>query len=126
MRNGIMKKLRANRGETLAETLMAALVSALALVMLAGAMSAARTTILKSEEKMSAYYGADAAMVGRPGDSVIKISVEIESIPNPEMESVTQIFEEVPLYSNGVFTNSVVYSYGAGTPDEGDGGLTPP
>ena len=122
MRNGIMKKLRANRGETLAETLMAALVSALALVMLAGAMSAARTTILKSEEKMSAYYGADAAMVGRSGDGV-EISVEIKSVD--PTASVTQTFEHVRLYSNGVFTNNVVYSYGARTPDEGDGGLTP-
>ena len=124
MRNGIMKKLRANRGETLAETLMAALVSALALVMLAGAMSAARTTILKSEEKMSAYYGADAAMVGRSGDGV-EISVEIKS--EDPTASVTQTFGDgdVLLYSNGVFTNNVVYSYGARTPDEGDGGLTP-
>ena len=124
MRNGIMKKLRANRGETLAETLMAALVSALALVMLAGAMSAARTTILKSEEKMSAYYGADAAMVGRSGDGV-EISVEVKSKPdleNPTV-SVTQIFNNISLYSNGVFTNNVVYSYG--TPDVGGGGLTP-
>ena len=57
----VLKKLRGNAGESIAETLVALLISALALVMLAGAVSAASNIISKSNEKMNEYYADSGA-----------------------------------------------------------------
>lgn len=51
-----MKKLRNQSGETIAETLLALLISALALVMLAGAIGTASRVVTTSEKTMQAYY----------------------------------------------------------------------
>ena len=45
MKTNIMKKLRSRAGETITETLVSVLIGALALVMLAGAVSAASSVI---------------------------------------------------------------------------------
>jgi len=56
MKKAVMKKLRSNSGESIGETLVALLISALALVMLAGAISTAARLITKSETVMEKYY----------------------------------------------------------------------
>lgn len=55
MKHGI-KKLKSRSGESIAETLLAVLVAALALTMLAGMITAAVSMVKKSEEKMDDYY----------------------------------------------------------------------
>ncbi|MBR6219536.1 MAG: hypothetical protein IKQ80_03100 [Clostridia bacterium] len=55
MKKRILKKLRAKAGETLAETLIALLISALALMMLAGAITAASNVLSKSKNSMNTY-----------------------------------------------------------------------
>ena len=57
--NGMQKarlKLRSRAGESIGETLIAMLVSALALLMLAGAVSSAANIVKKSNEAMSEVY----------------------------------------------------------------------
>lgn len=55
--NGRIKvKLHSQSGETIAETLFALLISALALVMLAGAIGTAARIVTQSEDKMQEYY----------------------------------------------------------------------
>ena len=52
----IRRKLNSTRGETLAEVLVAVLISALALVMFAGMISTSRQLITRSEKTVEDYY----------------------------------------------------------------------
>lgn len=52
----MLKKLRSTAGESIGETLIALLISALALVMLAGAVSSASNIITRSNDAMNDYY----------------------------------------------------------------------
>lgn len=62
---GIAAKLRGKSGESIGETLVALLISALALMMLAGAVSAAANVVTKSRNAMDTYNGATAPNVQR-------------------------------------------------------------
>ncbi len=55
MKKKIAAKLRGRLGESIAETLIALLISALALMMLAGAVSAAANVITRSRTAMNTY-----------------------------------------------------------------------
>ena len=53
--NYILRKLRANKGESLAETLVAALITALAALLFATMMTSSTRIISKSEVTMDSY-----------------------------------------------------------------------
>lgn len=55
LKQRIAAKLRGKSGESLAETMIATLIAALALVMLAGAVSAAANVITRSKTAMKTY-----------------------------------------------------------------------
>ena len=57
------RKLRSRKGESIGETLVALLISALALLMLAGAVSSAANIVTTSKNKMETYYTADNSAV---------------------------------------------------------------
>ena len=59
-------KLRSHTGETITETLVSVLISALALVLLAGAISAAVRIINRSRDSLSEYYAANEVMAEMP------------------------------------------------------------
>ena len=65
MTNRIPKKMSSQAGETIGETLVALLISALALVMLAGAVSAAMRVVTNSKAHIDAYYQVNNAVVDR-------------------------------------------------------------
>ena len=65
MKQRIIKKLASQSGESIGETLVALLISALALVMLAGAVSAGMRIVTNSKEKMDEYYKVNNAVVAR-------------------------------------------------------------
>lgn len=52
-----LAKLRGNAGESIGETLIALLISALALMMLAGAVSSAANIVSRNRAAITAYYG---------------------------------------------------------------------
>lgn len=56
-------KLRNQSGETIGETLVALLISALALMMLAGAVSSAVNMVNRSKAKTTEYYTEDAKLM---------------------------------------------------------------
>lgn len=58
----VKKKLRENKGETIAEVLIALLISSIALVMLASMISATVNLVTKSKEKMKDYYKANSVL----------------------------------------------------------------
>ena len=58
MRKRIKRRLRSQDGETIAEVLIALLVSAIALMMLAQMVGASTDLILRGEKSMDEYYKA--------------------------------------------------------------------
>ena len=59
----ITRKRSSKAGESIGETLVALLISALALVMLAGAVSAGMRVVTRSKDKMEVYYKVNNAVV---------------------------------------------------------------
>ena len=62
-----LKKLRDYKGESIAETLVALLISALALTMLAMAITSASNIIRTSRDTISSYYKGNEALVTMSG-----------------------------------------------------------
>ena len=58
----LRKKLHSQSGETIGETLVALLISSLALVMLASMITSTVNLVTKSEAKMNDYYKANTAL----------------------------------------------------------------
>jgi len=56
MRKTIQSKLKSCVGESIGETLIALLISALALIMLAGAISSASRIVTRNKASMEEYY----------------------------------------------------------------------
>ena len=107
MKARIMAKLRSCAGESLAETLFALLISALALLMLAGAVSAGTRVILLSEDKLSEYYAKDAAMA-TTANSGRFVSVTLKE---SGASSAYETFDNLKYYHNDAFGGSSVVMY---------------
>lgn len=65
MKSKAIKKLSSQAGESIGETLIALLISALALMMLAGAISSAMRIVTNSKDRMDDYYQVNNAIVER-------------------------------------------------------------
>lgn len=61
MKQWMKRKIHSKAGESIGETLIALLISALALVMLAGAIGSAARIITRSNAAVKSHYDADAA-----------------------------------------------------------------
>lgn len=68
MKEKVKGKLRSRAGESIGETLISLLISALALVMLAGAVSSAADIVKRSKKAMDQYYDANAKIVASEGE----------------------------------------------------------
>ena len=60
MKQWIKRKIRSKAGESIGETLIALLISALALIMLAGAIGTSTRIITRSNAAVKSHYDADA------------------------------------------------------------------
>ena len=100
-----LKKLLSCDGESIGETLVALLISSLALLMLAGAITAATRVVTQSNTKMSDYYEADNALAQHTTGvrSTINISELNNKVPVQEYH--------VNSYSNNTFGRNVIYAY---------------
>lgn len=88
MKQRIVRKLRGKAGESIAETLIALLISALAMIMLAGAIGAASDIIKRSNTAAEAHYTLEAdrvASMTKPDSPLISalISSYPTSSPDP-------------------------------------------
>ncbi len=73
----IKKKLSGKKGDSIAEVLIALLISSLALVMLAAMINSSDNMITYSKKKMSAYYSESAAFASPNVDgSQVTIAVK--------------------------------------------------
>ena len=107
MNRQIGKKLHSRAGETIAETLIALLISALALVMLAGAIGTASKIITRSEIQMQAYYQANNVLA-EPTGSPATINVGAGG-SNIKLADETNL--GVKYSKNETFTGKPVVAY---------------
>lgn len=99
-------KLLNKAGETIGETLVALLISAFALVMLAGAISKTANMITSSDKKMGEYYNKDATLANQGGTDNLSVSITGTDIS----ESRT-----VRYAINDAFATKVVVAYKTGS-----------
>ncbi len=71
MKKQLLNKLNSNSGESIAETLVAVLIAALALLMLAGTINTASRLITTSKTKLDAYYKENNALSEHSDSSLI-------------------------------------------------------
>ena len=102
-KTGLINRLRGRAGETLTETLVSLLIGVLALVMLAGAVTAASRVVRRGRTKMSEYYeyGEKVAQMSEPGTEATAVFSDGESD-----ESVA-----VSLFENNELSGTPVISY---------------
>lgn len=115
------RKLRGRAGESIAETLVALLISALALLMLAGAVSSATNAVLRSKSKMTAYYATDTAMIthgegsaeGSEESEVPEMAYKTESgtVTIEQKEGSVSKAYDVTCYINEEFGTTAVTSF---------------
>lgn len=116
-KKSMFRKLKSQKGETISETLVALLISALALTMLAGAITASANLVEKSRTKMGSYYAANEAgngvimMAGEGTDGTVIIK---DTAPSGGLDQNTY---NIVYYENDEFTQYPVYSY---KPEPGD------
>ena len=108
--NKAIQKLCGSAGETIAETLIALLIAALALVMLAGAIAATANMITTSDRKMGQYYENDSKLETHTTPETTKLSISIGKTGGIS-ESRTASY-----YLNGAFANKPVVAYKADVP----------
>ena len=78
MKRLLIKKLNSQSGESIAETLFAVLVAAIALTMLAGMITATANMVKTSEDKMDKYYTESRKLEEIGTGSVLSLSITSE------------------------------------------------
>ena len=102
-----MNKIRSRAGETIAETLIALLVGTLAMMVLAGMISATKDIVETTEEKMNDYYEANSALETLEEDNVVLTVKTDEST-----HTVTIPAEKIQYCENGELKKTVTaYRY---------------
>ena len=113
------EKIRDKSGESIAETLVAVLIAAFALLMLAGTVNTSTNLVLKSQKILSGsdtdsedgYYDKNNLMEKRTGTPE-KMTITISSTLDEPMT------ETVSLYKNDKFSNNQIFVYDIKTASE--------
>ena len=107
----IAKKLRGSVGETLSETLVALLIAALALVMLAGAVTASAVSMKRSRSRIDEYYtqGNKTAEMNDQNGTVSFTVTDTTDITEDKLGD--QTVEDVPYYLFSAPGGMTVISY---------------
>ena len=104
------EKLRDKSGESIAETLVAVLIAAFALLMLAGTVNTSTNLVLKSQKLLSdskdGYYVKNNAMEERDESSKEKTITITITVGAEEPMS-----EKANLYKNDKFGNNQIFVY---------------
>lgn len=116
MRKRITEKLSNCRGDSIAEVLVALLISAVALVMLASMISSSSRLILQSKEKMTRYDKANNALAEMSGAGESK-NLTVTDITDPSdtkeinMEPGAVSAISVNVYENEGYRGNKVIAY---------------
>ena len=107
----LKQKLQSRAGESIGETLVSLLIAALALVMLAGAISASSGVIMKSRDKLNDYYSANEEASGvvkmTSGGSTVTDVITIED----NTGAISKQSFKVTYYKNDKFGKKTVVAY---------------
>lgn len=103
------KKLRSRAGESIAETLVALLISALALVLLAGAITASTRIVRNSRAKLDEYYNKNETVAGMPAGSGTTANVYIKDGDSISSNNIATV--PVRCYENDTFSSDKVVAY---------------
>ena len=109
----MVKKVISQSGESIGETLVALLISALALVMLAGAISASLGVVNRGRAKMGSYYSANEeanGVIKRTGTGTA-VSDGILITDSLNSGNIVQQKYDVTYYRNNIFNNKPVVAY---------------
>lgn len=114
MKERMISKLRSRSGETLAETLIAVLISALAALMLTGAITSAKRAVDINENVINRYYAVNNAMVERKESPLeeegytgeLTVTIKNDSINLTPATSVNATY-----YQNNQFPGRSVIAY---------------
>ena len=87
--NTMLKKLKSNSGESIAETLVAVLISAFALLMLAGTVNTASNLITKSQASLEAYYENTNTLADHTAGKISSFSVSVSGTAIQTWDSST-------------------------------------
>ena len=106
----VARKLKGNAGESIGETLVALLISALALVMLAGAISATARMITNSDKQIGKYYSGDDNLVKQttPGGDPLTVTITGK---NGTIKTKEEHTSNIRWYKNDAFANKPVVAY---------------
>ena len=94
----VIRKLKSSSGESIAEVLIALLLSSLALIMLAGMINASGNMVSTSRKTLEAYYGsapevssgtATVTFTGEQSGSSVNIQINKEKIGSLEISYYT-------------------------------------
>lgn len=103
----IKERLCSQKGESIGETLVSLLIAALALVMLAGAMTSASNIIISSRNKLESYYDANESLAKRESGTPMVNTLKLEDTSG----AVSSQTITVSYYQNTVFSDKPVVVY---------------
>ncbi|MCR5097190.1 MAG: hypothetical protein K6A70_10730 [Erysipelotrichaceae bacterium] len=105
-------KLKSERGESIAETLVALLIAALALLMLASVITSSTRIITNSNNKIKEYINKDLT-VSQQGSAGTAATVEYRDENNTKqlISYDSSDYCPVEVFKNDVISNKVVVSY---------------
>lgn len=112
----MVKKLRSTSGESIAETLVAVLIAALALLMLAGTVNSSSRIITKSQTNMERYYQVYNTLA----DNTSGLPSEYSKNPDPKCviqvsgSNVSETFSNIPYCEviGGIIGDKELVSFG--------------
>ena len=109
MNKKIISKIRSSSGESIAETMVAVLIAAFALLMLAAMIRTSSRLITQSGQKMSEYYAENNEVAEQTGSeaSIGELTVTIQASGSSDTDEGT-----VNGYKNDLLSKDVI-SYGS-------------
>ena len=125
MQNLVIRKLNDSSGESIAETLVAVLIAAFALLMLAGTINSASNMITKSKATLDEYYKLNNLIERRASGTDAGYSVGSASLTISSSDlSWNDFNKSVSTYTNSKVGSKPVtaYTYVAGSGGEGGEG----
>ena len=112
----MLAKIKSSSGESIAETLVAVLISAFALLMLAGTINTASNLITNSQKKLGEYYSENNALVKRESSSN-SVSATVRAGTD-----VVDTWTDIPYYEvESSIGSKKLMAYGEGAPSSSGG-----
>ena len=100
--------LKDENGESIGETLVALLISAVAIIMLAGAINTAMRVVIESRNKLDTYYSKNDGLAAMSsGGKEGKVTITDGSSDDP----LTIPVYDINYYENNDFASTPVISY---------------